>query len=422
MGLTWATFAESLEDTTIVPLTVDKGFPLQVALTKKLRIERGGSVYATVIEPVYAFDREVIPSGSELEGKITAVQKAGTWKRISTMLAADFNPSLTPQIIFYTLILPTGDRIPIEASVIGYSEKVLGSDSEQQPRKSLTTSLVSTRKQPAKERLQTLLWGMAPLHPNYVPTGTHLNAVLMTPIDFGVAVLRNDALDKFGSDLPTNTVVAIRLITPLDSATTALGSPVEALLMRPLISPEHQLIFPVGSLLRGRVTRVTPARGFHRNGRLDFSFTTIEPTDLFASATPHAREVDGYIAAIDVTHDMKDLHIDASGGLRLVESKKRFISPAWAAVKVERALSANADSFGTAVLGAYRGKFLQEITGSNSTFGLPASVTGAMIPHVALGLGLYGAARSVYSNFIGRGHDIELPQNTPMEVHLEKPR
>lgn len=69
MGLTWTAFAESFEDTTIVPLTVDKGFPLQVALTKKLRIERGGSVYATLVEPVYAFDREVIPSGTELEGK-----------------------------------------------------------------------------------------------------------------------------------------------------------------------------------------------------------------------------------------------------------------------------------------------------------------------------------------------------------------
>src|SRR5437870_7675748 len=139
-GLTWAVFAESLEDTTIVPLTVNKGFPLQVALTKKLRIERGGSVYATVVEPVYAFDREVIPSGTELEGKIIAFRKAGTWKRISTMLAADFTPPRKPQIVFHTLILPSGARIPIEASVIGYSEKVFGSDGDEQARESLRTS------------------------------------------------------------------------------------------------------------------------------------------------------------------------------------------------------------------------------------------------------------------------------------------
>src|SRR5437773_5808769 len=99
MGLACTAFAESFEDTTIVPLTVEQGFPLQVQLTKKLRVERNGSVYATVVDPVYAFDREVIPSGTELEGKITALQKAGTWKRIFTMLAGDFTPSHKPQIM-----------------------------------------------------------------------------------------------------------------------------------------------------------------------------------------------------------------------------------------------------------------------------------------------------------------------------------
>ena len=167
---------------------------------------------------------------------------------------------------------------------------------------------------------------------------------------------------------------------------------------------------------------MTPAHRFHRNGQIGFSFTRIEPTDLLASDTPHAREVDRYIAAIDVTLDMKDLHIDESGDLRIVESKKRFISPAWAAVKVTRAVGASPDPFGKALLGAYRGKFLKEITGSDSTFGLPASVSGAMIPHVAIGLGFYGAARSIYSNFLGRGHDIKLPQNTSMEIHLKKHR
>ena len=111
-------FAESYEDSTIVPLTVDKGFPLQLRLTEKLRFEQGGSVYATVIDPVYAFDREVIPSGTELEGKIIAFQKAGKWKRISTMLSGDFTPSRQPQIIFHTLILPSGARIPIEAFAV----------------------------------------------------------------------------------------------------------------------------------------------------------------------------------------------------------------------------------------------------------------------------------------------------------------
>src|SRR5204863_4395191 len=191
MCLTGTAFAESFEDSTIVPLTVDKGFPLQVQLTEKLRFEENGAVHATVIEPVYAFDREVIPSGTELEGKITAFQKAGKWKHISTMLAGDFTSSREPQITFDTLILPAGARIPIEAFAVQGSDTVVGSEENHQARKGLITSLVSTEKGSTKQRLQNLLWGLAPFHPKYLPAGTHLNAVLTTPMDFGVAVLRN---------------------------------------------------------------------------------------------------------------------------------------------------------------------------------------------------------------------------------------
>ena len=413
-------FAESYEDSTIVPLTVDKGFPLQLRLTEKLRFEQGGSVYATVIDPVYAFDREVIPSGTELEGKIIAFQKAGKWKRISTMLSGDFTPSRQPQIIFHTLILPSGARIPIEAPAVPGSDKVVGSEDDHQPKKSLTTFLASTGKGPVKERLKNLLWGLAPLHPQYLPAGTRLNAVLMEPMDFGVAVFRKGALDKLGSEIPGNSAVAIRLITPLDSRTTPLGAPVEGLLTRPIFSPDHRLVLPVGSVLRGQVTKVTSAHALHHNGQLDFSFTSIEPPDLFPSVALHAQEVDGYVLTVNVTHDMEDLRISKEGVAQLVESKKRFIGPAWAAIKVDRALSASEDSVGKAVLGAYSGKFLKEITGSDSGFGLPASISAAMIPHVAIGLGFYGAARSIYSTFLGRGRNIRLPENTAMEIHLEK--
>jgi hypothetical protein len=426
MCVSGAVFAQPFQDTTIVPLTVDRGFTLPVQLTEKLRFEENGSVYATVIEPVYAFDREVIPSGTELEGKIIAFQKAGRWKRISTMLSGDFTPPREPQIIFDTLILPSGDRIPIQASVVPGSDKgkVVGSDDNHQPKKGLTTFLASTGKGPAKQRLQNLLWGLAPVHPQYLPAGTHLNAVLMAPMDFGVAVFRTSALDKLGSAIPAGSAVAIRLITPLDSRTTPPGAPVEGLLTRPLFSPEHRLILPVGSVIRGQVTKVKAAHALHHNGQLDFSFTSIEPPDLLPSVALHAQEVDGYVLTANVTHDMEDLVITKEGAARIVESRKRFIGPAWSAIKVDRALSANADSFGKALLGAYGGKFLKEITGtdSGSGFGLPASVSAAMIPHVAIGLGVYGAARSVYSNFLGRGHDIILPENTVMEVHLEPER
>ena len=60
-------------------------------------------MHARIVEPVYAFDREVIPAGTEVEGRIVGFQKVGKWKRISTMLGGDFTPLREPQITFQAL-------------------------------------------------------------------------------------------------------------------------------------------------------------------------------------------------------------------------------------------------------------------------------------------------------------------------------
>src|SRR5437867_5305189 len=131
--LAGAAFAQSFGDAAIIPLVVDKGFPLQLYLTENLDFKQNGSVHATIAEPVYAFDREVIPSGTEVEGKITGFQKAGRWKRISAMLGGDFTPIRQPQITFHSLVLPNGNRISIETSVVPGTEKVVSSDNKDRP-------------------------------------------------------------------------------------------------------------------------------------------------------------------------------------------------------------------------------------------------------------------------------------------------
>ncbi len=93
---------------TIFPLTVKEGFPLQIMLTEKLHFKLGEPVRGKIVEPVYAFDREVIPSGTEALGKITGFRKGGTWKRVSSLLGADFTPVRQPLISFDTLVLDDG--------------------------------------------------------------------------------------------------------------------------------------------------------------------------------------------------------------------------------------------------------------------------------------------------------------------------
>ena len=416
--LAGAVYAQSVSDPTIVPLIVDQGFPIQVMLTQKLHFKENEPVHAKIIEPVYAFDREVVPSETEVVGRITGFQKVGKWRRISRMLGGDFTPVRQPQITFDTLVFPGGTRIPIDTFVVAGGEKTVrpGSD-KAQAGNDLKNSLTSSVKDP-KERLKNVLWGMAPIHPQFLPAGTHLNAELLAPLDFGVAVFGQEALDQLGSQPPDGSIASARLTTPLDSRTARSGAPIEAILTRPLFSSDHLLIFPAGSMLHGDVLHVTAAKAWHRAGQMDFRFTSIEPPSSL-SKTSTAQQISASLVGVQVGHDMKDLRINEQGAARIAESKKRFIAPAIAFVKAGRSVTASSDDFETALLGAYRSKFLKGISGSGPGFGLPGSITGAMIPPVGMGLSFFGAARSAYSNFLGRGRDIQLPANTSIEIRLE---
>src|SRR5262245_53712258 len=100
-----------------VPLTVEKGFPLEVVLTQKLRFKLNEPVRGKIADSVFAFDRVVIPDGSEILGKITGFDQGGTWKRVFSALKGDFTPARSPRISFDTLVLPDGTPIPIKTDV-----------------------------------------------------------------------------------------------------------------------------------------------------------------------------------------------------------------------------------------------------------------------------------------------------------------
>jgi hypothetical protein len=234
---------------------------------------------------------------------------------------------------------------------------------------------------------------MSPYRPQYVQAGTPLTAEFLSPLDFGVAVLGRHALDHIGSAPAADTTLSLRIVTPLDSRTVSIGSPVKAELTRPLFSPTRQLLFPVGAKVSGTVTEVTPARGLHRNGRLVFHFTKISPPDSEIAGLSTPQEIHGMISSIEVQKQMTDMRIAQNGDAQIFESKARFVRPVWSFVKTDRALDATSRSF--------------------------VSIPTARLSPLGIGLGLYGASRSIYASFVGRGRDIILPANTSVELRLE---
>jgi hypothetical protein len=82
-----------------IPLSVPKGTAVQVVLDSEVKIrEVGQPIHGRVAEPVYAFDKLVVPVGSEVKGHITQLDAVSGKKRTLDALNADFTPSRTDRI------------------------------------------------------------------------------------------------------------------------------------------------------------------------------------------------------------------------------------------------------------------------------------------------------------------------------------
>jgi hypothetical protein len=419
VSLVGATFAQSVEIPRIamVPLTVEQGFPLEVVLTEKVRSKLNEPVHGKIIDPVYVFDREVIPSGTEIVGKVTDLRPVGKWKRVSSMLGGDFTPLHDPQITFEKLVLDDGREIPIETSAVSKGGVLLRLN------KGETRAYTATVQQPGKEFVHSILWSLSPYHPQSLATGTTYKVTLAQPLEFGNALIGGRTLNSIGGEPSAGSIMHARLLTPLDTKSTTAGTAVQAVLTRPMYSADQRLIFPAGSRIQGKVEAVRAARHWNHGGELSLEFVKIEPPLVVMSSMSQEREIHGRLVGVQVPLDMMNqVHIDSEGSTHIARSKERFLGPAFATVGALPLFGNGSASFGSAFAEAYGTSFIKRVTGGSVGFGLPAGVTGLMVPPVGLGLGAYGVVRSVYSNILGRGKDIHLPSDTPIEVRLDSQR
>jgi hypothetical protein len=98
-----------------VALVVAAGRPLRVALDKRIAVTRVGQpVAATLIEPIYAYDRLVIPAGVAVLGHIAALQDASRAARVQALLSGNFSPHRGVVLQFDTIgsPRPTGRATP----------------------------------------------------------------------------------------------------------------------------------------------------------------------------------------------------------------------------------------------------------------------------------------------------------------------
>jgi hypothetical protein len=418
-----------------IALRVPPGVPLHVTLQKPVRIKQAGiPVEGRIAEPVYVFDRLVVPAGSQVLGRVSQVEKISGKRRALAIANGDFTPWRTPHFDFDTLVLKDGTRLRLETTVSrGVPDMVhLVAGANDKKKKGRVGTAVDQARQSAQQseqqtiqqikapgkmkRLEAALAAELPYHRQILPAGTSFTAVLKAPLDLGQAQPSADELSQLGSEIPPGSIVHVRLVTGLSSALDHKGSPVQAVVSEPVFTTNHQLILPEGARLEGNVTQAVPARRMGRNGQLRFTFRQIQ----VAQAAP--RPVEASLQGIDAASSAHTV-VDSEGGAHAVTPKTRYIAPAIDVVLALGSLDGLdphnhdriADGLGPqgpdVAGGAIRG---------GAGFGLLGSVVGLAAHYrpVSAVFAFYGAGWSVYSHVLARGTDVVFTKNTPMEIRF----
>ena len=418
-----------------ISLTVPAGTPLKVALDQEVRVQRVGQpVHGKLVEPVYSFDKLVVPAGSEVIGRIVTLEETSKKKRILAAMDADFSPPRQVGIDFSELIMPDGRHLPLQTVVSPASDGILQfvPANEKQPttkadqarnaasrkvgeaKKEIRRQWESAKQQmhaPGKvHRLERLAVAQLPYHPQYVNPGTSFNADLQKPLDFGTEPLKPETLTEIGTQPPPGSVVRALLVTPLNSATSRKGDPVEAVISQPLVVSDH-LVLPEGSHIRGSVLQVVPARRMARNGQLRIVFHQVVPPSGIEE------KVEASLEGVAVAKG-EHLTLDAEGGAQVTSPKTRYLTTAIAVTLAASSFSTDHDRLrpggdggGDAGGGAANGA---------SGFRFVGLLVGAFAHSrvVASGFGAYGAAMQIYSHFLARGRDVVYPKDMSMVIGL----
>ena len=408
-----------------IPLTVPKGVPIQIVIDGDIRIKKVGQpIHGRVVEPIYAFDKLVVPVGSAVEGRIAEIEDVPGSKRTLAALDADFTPPHKIHIEFNELVLADGKHIPVQTIVTPGSGQVVkfvtaADDSSRKSVKDVAAEKAKEAKEQAKQewdnavrqvkqpgrahRIEKFLVAQLPAHPQYIDAGSVYFAELQEPLNFGSEPLTAKLAASLASPPPDGSFVRARLLTSLSSSTTQKGEDVEAMLSQPLFDGDR-LILPQGSILKGAVVQVQPARHMARNGQLRFIFHEL----VLPGGLDH--KVDALLAGVE-SDRANNLKLDSEGGAHAAAPNSRFLQTGIAVGLATVSFGVGGDSVGDTTERAAGG------AGGYKLIGIAMGVAIHSQPF-GMALGAAGASRSLYVHFIARGRDVVFPKNTTMEIGI----
>ncbi|HWY21609.1 MAG TPA: hypothetical protein VNX26_10345 [Candidatus Acidoferrum sp.] len=417
----------------VVPMSVPAGTPIKVALDAEVRIrEVGQAIHGKTTEPVYAFDKLLIPVGTVVNGKVSAIDAVP--KKVRTLDAADgnFSPRRNVHVQFDELVMGDGRHVALQTVASPAPDGVLRFVSanekaekknkvEEAAGKKVSATKQEIRRQwselqkqihePGKmHKLKRIAIAQLPVHPQYIDEGTSFNADLQQPLDFGMEAVKAEALTNIGAPPPNGSVVHARLVTPLSSATAKKGDPVEALITEPLVVSDH-LILPEGSVIKGSVMQAQQARRLGRNGQLRILFHEVAPPNGLEQRVETSLEG---VAVAKGEH----LKLDSEGGAQVTTPRTRYLTTG---IQVMLAASQAGPGDRDAGRGAASGGEVGSSAANGASgFRFVGMIVGiaAHSRVVSAGFGSYGAAMSIYYHFLARGRDVVYPKDMAMVIGL----
>ena len=421
--------AESPKNLPSIPLTVPVGTPIKVVLSQDVRIQKEGQpIHGKTAEPIYAFDKLLVPAGSAVTGKVAAIDPVSKKARTLAALNADFSPNRGLHIEMDEVTLADGRELPIHVLVSPGSSAILrfvpastkpqGKVAEcetaakgkiAQVREQIHQQIASVEEQlhaPDKmHRLKRLALAQSPYRPQYLDQGTTFIADVQEPLSFGSEPLNAEELTNIGTQPPSGSLVHAWLTTPLNSATSKKGDPVEAVINQPLMVSD-QLFLPEGSRLKGAVLEVRPARRLGRNGQLRITFHQVVPPSGVEEA------VEGTLEGVDAAKG-QNLKLDSEGGAQVTTPKTRYLTTGIAVMLAASSASPDEDRDGHGSMGG-------GAANGASGFKLVGTLAGALAHSrvVSSGFGFYGAGMSFYFHFLARGRDVVYPKDMSMVIDL----
>ncbi len=408
--------AASAQQASVVPNaqpsgTVPSGAPLRVVLEHRVALTRVGQpIQARLVDPVYVFDRVVLPAGTVVEGHVAEIGGVPAIRRVNAILSGNLTPPRDVRAQFDALVLSDGSRVSLRTSLsrgTAHTVRIETRGKEQHPPALETQAAILAFTAPGRiSRLKSCLTGMLPYHREAWPKGTLFTSVLEAPVTAPLPGIMKGALDSPPVPGTEGQNVHARLLAPISSATARRGAPVEAVVVQPLFSSDHELLIPEGSRLLGHVEKTQPARPFHRNGRLLFVFRQIR----FPAGG--VQGIQGNIEGLEASFDAH-LSVDLEGAVHVSSPKTRFLFPAFAIAAAGLSLHQDYNAQGVPD---------QDVGGRAESGAVGLGLIGTAVAQtsraVASSIAFAGAGFSVYSTFIARGEDVVLPVNTPVRIGL----